>query len=79
MTDGNETLGFASGRVTKNAKVRITVTWEAAKAEWWPATPGRLNKRQMARYRRIRNDALAMAAERVGGAVAVLEIGGGDE
>ena len=78
MTDENETLGFASGRVAKNAKVRIVVKRGAVKAEWWPVIPRRLNARQLARYRRIRADAMAMAAERLGGTVAVLEPGAND-
>lgn len=58
----NEILGYANGRVGRNLSVRITIRRDGMACEWNPEVPTRLSAREAARYRRIRDDAVAMVA-----------------
>jgi hypothetical protein len=63
----------ATGRINRRITLTVTAGPGGITAEWSPAMPARLNGAELDAYRRIRGEALRQLAERMGGAVLVLE------
>src|SRR4051794_33928526 len=74
MHSRSEAAVTAAGKINNRLRVLVTAGPQGITAEWHPAMPARLNEREMARYRRVRHEALDKLGKRLGGAVAVLEV-----
>jgi hypothetical protein len=61
-----EPVGSASGKVSKKLHVRVDIFRYGIRADWTPTVPTKLNKKQLTRYREIRQVALEQAALKVG-------------
>lgn len=70
----SDDLGFATGRVAKNLRVAITVTRSGINCRWTPGVPRRLKAKQLRAYAAIRDDALRMAAAKLGRPVVCIDV-----
>lgn len=63
--------------ITRHIGKRLTATFTVAPGhmlvEWDPAVPKKLSRRQHARYRAARDEAMQMLADRIGAPVMTLE------
>jgi len=60
-------------RLSRRLSVEITVSRLGIACEWVPELPRRLRQRELAAYRRARDEMLARLAERIGGNIVVVE------
>ena len=68
-----EPIGKASGSVGGGYSVELTVWRYGLQAEWDPAVPRHLTRKQMRQYKRIRHEALEAASKAFGVNVLVID------
>ena len=68
-----------SARISGVFRVDITVGPGGMCCEWSPDRPKKLTPAQFERYRKVRDEAIAAVAERMGANIAVVDVGANDD
>lgn len=69
-----EAAATRTARLSRRLSVTVTASRLGVVAEWSPDKPRKLTRKELVRYRRVRDEALAELAARTREAVVVVEI-----